>query len=65
MRSQDDFRELQKGLETIRKTESAKSKSSIERAIEKVQAIVDQRKTGALVDQASRAIESLCSSVKK
>ena len=59
MRSEDDFRELQKGQETIQKTESAKSKSSIERAIEKVQAIADQRKTGALADQASKAIEDL------
>jgi predicted nucleotidyltransferase len=59
IRSEDDFRELQKGLETIRKTESAKSRTSIERAMEKVQEIVDQRKSGALVDQASKAIESL------
>lgn len=59
MRSEDDFRELQKGLETIEKSEMAKSKLSIERAIEKVQAIVDQRKTGALVDQAKQAIENL------
>lgn len=59
MRSEDDFRELQKGLETIQKSKSAKSKTSIQRALEKVQAIVDQRKSGALVDQANNAIESL------
>ena len=59
MRKEEDFRDLQRGLETIRKTESAKSKSSIERAIEKVQKIVDERESGALVDQAKSAIESL------
>ena len=59
MRKHEDFRDLQRGLEIIRKTESAKSKTSIERAIEKAQKIVDQRKSGALVDQANEAIESL------
>ena len=59
MRKDEDFRDLQRGLEAIRKTESAKSKSSIERAIEKLQIIVDERKSGALVDRANAAIESL------
>jgi len=59
IKKDDGINELYRDLLSIRKSESANSPSSVNKALRKLEAIVDKRKSGQVADMASALIKKL------